>query len=112
MTGELCILNVGEGDMKIIFNHHDDVEAQHAIQILTDMQQRGYAILIELDDGSYVRAKSIDAQRGRYIIGLPKGAAVPTDAEPVGKGKKKGSRKVSVPVESRKAYGVARSAGG
>lgn len=116
MTGELSVLNVGAGDIRVVFNHADQGESAKAIRMLTDMQQRGYAILIELPDGSYTRAQAIDASRGRYVITLPEDVQLPPDAEPVptkrGRGRPRGRRTVSVPVKTSKAVGVARSAGG
>lgn len=132
MTGELSVLNVGAGDIRVVFNQADRGESAKAIRMLTDMQRRGYAILIELPDGSYTRAERIDATRGRYVITVPEDVAVPEDAELVnvcrcGCGKnvspgktwarghhsrKPGSRKVSVPIKTSRAVGVARSAGG
>lgn len=146
MTGSLSVLNVGAGDIEVIFNQHDSTERDRAIRMLKDMQARGYAILVRLDDGSYVRAKEVDAERGRYIVQLPEGgthaAAEPIDDAPAievtakapepgtcacGCGKKvkagkqwvlghhrrkKGGRKVAVPVHRAHATGIARSAGG
>lgn len=134
--GSLSVLNVGAGDIEVNFNQHDRGEAAKAITMLTDMQARGYAILVKDTDGNYQRAARIDATRGRYILTLPDATqTMPADAEPVtcrcGCGKhvtagktwakghhnrKPGSRrkgvKVSVPVTKRHAVGVARSAGG
>jgi hypothetical protein len=112
MTGELCVLNVGAGDIKVVFNEHDEAERAKAIRMLTDMQQRGYAILVELTDGSYTRAEAIDASRGRYVVTVPDDAEVPAHAEPVPTRRRGRPRKVSIPVERAKAVGVARSAGG
>jgi hypothetical protein len=116
MTGSLNVLNVGAGDIKLVFNQADSREAKKAIKMLTDMRDRGYAIMIELPDGSYTRATEIDASRGRYVITLPEDMELPPEAEVVptkGKnGRRNGSRKVSVPVARTRAHGIARSAGG
>lgn len=82
MTGSLSVLNVGAGDIEVVFNQHDEGEREKAVRMLKDMQARGYAILVKLDDGSYVRAKQIDAERGRYILQLPTGASHAA-AEPI-----------------------------
>ncbi len=114
-TASLSVLNVGAGDIKLVFNQADAAEARKAIKMLVEMRDRGYAILVELPDGSYTRATDIDASRGRYVITLPEDVAAPPDAEPAPKrrGRPKGSgRRVSVPVTSTRAVGVARSAGG
>lgn len=75
MTGSLSVLNVGAGDIEVVFNQHDTVERDRALKMLADMQARGYAILVKLDDGSYVRAKEIDHTRGRYIVQLSDGSS-------------------------------------
>lgn len=118
MTGSLSVLNVGAGDIKVVFNKDDNGESKRAIRMLTDMQQRGYLIAVELPDGSYTRAERIDATRGRYVITVPDDVADPPEAEPVASPKKKPAakgkrgRKVSVSIRRSRAVGVARSAGG
>jgi len=82
MTGSLSVLNVGKGDIEIVFNQHDTVERDRALKMLVDMRARGYAILVKLDDGSYVRAKTIDHARGRYIVQIPDGATLAA-SEPI-----------------------------
>ena len=117
MTGELNVLNVGSGDIAICFNQHDTGERAKAIRMLKDMQARGYALLMQLDDGSYTRVVDIDQTRGRYIVQLPEdkvalaGDEVEVEA-PRKRGRQKGSVKVSAPIQKRKVTGVARSAGG
>lgn len=117
MSGFLNVLNVGAGDIALTFNEMDDAEAQRALKMLTDMAARGYAILVQLKDGSYARAKKVDATRGRYIIQIPAEAPLPEAAEevrPAKRGRKaKGrSREVAVPIHKARATGIARSAGG
>lgn len=116
----LSVLNTGVGDIQVTFNQHDTGELEKDIRMLTDMQSRGYAILVQLEDGTYVRATEIDATRGRYIVQLPAAdvAKAGPDAivEPVrrkrGRPRKSDTVRVSVPVEKTRATGVARSAGG
>lgn len=112
--GEVAVLNVGAGDIKVTFNHLDEAEAQKAIRMLNDMQQRGYAILVETAEGEYARATSIDASRGRYIVSLPDTAPLPAGAEeePHKKRRPGRPRKVSIPIQNTRSVGVARSAGG
>ena len=121
MHGSLSVLNVGAGDIEVVFNQHDAGERERAIGMLKDMQARGYAILVRLEDGSYVRAESIDADRGRYIVQVPTDTALQAaGAEDVGepaptlKGRRRPrrGRRMSVPIEGVHAMGVARSAGG
>lgn len=119
-TGSLSVLNTGMGDIEIVFNQHDEVERERAMTMLTDMLTRGYAILMRLDDGTYVRVTEIDATRGRYIVQLPAAdvaqAGPEADVEPAPTLKRRRGRpptvRVSAPIETRHATGVARSAGG
>jgi hypothetical protein len=114
MTGSLSILNVGEGDINITFNRENPDETAQAITMLQDMQRRGYAIMIRLPDDTYVRAQSIDAEHGAYVVMLPADAprlGEEVIEQPV-KGKGRGTRKVALPVEKTQAVGIARSAGG
>lgn len=135
-TGGLSVLNVGAGDIEINFNHHDRGEAKKAIAMLTDMQQRGYAILVrDPVDGSYARATRIDATRGKYILSLPEGqepkadetvvtcrcgcGKVPLEGKAWAKGHQirkphslKKAVQIAAPIKNRRATGIARSAGG
>lgn len=120
MTGELNVLNVGGGDITVVFNQHDTGERAKAIRMLKDMQARGYALLMMLDDGTYTRVVDIDPKRGRYIVQVPEEdvALAGPEAEVVKKkrgrprGPQRRSTEVSAPIEKRKVTGVARSAGG
>lgn len=118
--GSLNVLNVGAGDIALNFNHLDEAEAEKAVRMLKDMQARGYAILVRLDDDTYVRAIDIDASRGRYLIQLPESMPLPAGAEEIAatdpalkkrRGRPPG-RRVSMPIERAHATGIARSAGG
>ena len=70
--GEIGILNVGAGDTKLSFDKNNPQECIRAARIVTDMLRRGYALLIEIDDGaggkSFVRAKDFDPNTCEYII--------------------------------------------
>lgn len=119
MNGSLSVLNVGAGDISITFNQHDTGERDKALRMLKDMQKRGYAILVRLDDGTYTRALEIDETRGCYVIQepaeLPAGDASPAptgDAPNDAPVKRRGRHRKSVPIEKAHATGVARSAGG
>jgi hypothetical protein len=48
--------------------------------MLRDMLKRGYLVAVQLPDGSYTRAKSVDATTGRYIITVPKALVADPDA--------------------------------
>lgn len=67
-TGEIGILNVGAGDIKISFNTDDEQEKIRARRIVKDMLRRGYALLIEVEPGKYQRAKDFDESTGEYLI--------------------------------------------
>ena len=115
MLGELSVLNVGAGDIRVIFNQEDRGETKKAIRMLTDMQQRGYAIMVELPDRTYARAQTIDGSSGCYVIVVPEDVELPDDAsvESVTKPQRgRKSKKAKLPIKTSKAVGVARSAGG
>lgn len=76
--GELFVPNVGEGDITVAFNKEDKGETAKALRMLRDMQRRGFAILVRLDDGTYQRVEAVDEMRGLYIVSLPDGE--PEDA--------------------------------
>lgn len=116
MVGELNVLNVGAGDIRVTFNHIDQGETKKALRMLKDMQQRGYAIMVALPDGTYTRAKTIDPTTNSYVIVVAEDAPLPTDAVvEKTRGRKKGktgTKSAKVPVRTSRAVGVARSAGG
>ena len=114
MTGSLSVLNVGAGDLEIKFNPHQPEELQRALKMLKDMQARGYAILVREEDGSYVRATSIDAARGPYIISGDAPEPVPQEGVPAVEPPKKrrGRPPRTVPVGTSHAVSLGRSAGG
>lgn len=73
VTGQLGILNVGDGDTKLSFDKNNPAERERAKRIVQDMLRRGYAILVEVgkaDDGEpiYRRAKDFDPETCEYII--------------------------------------------
>lgn len=121
-TGSLSVLNVGAGDIEIRFNQHQPEEVERAVKMLLDMQRRGYAILVKQDDGTYVRAHSIDPERAVYVIsGEPDQVTIRQeviDGEVVGDRKalppapRRGRARREQSIAGRHAVGVARSAGG
>lgn len=72
MTGEVGILNVGAGDIKVSFDKNNPVERVRAARIVKDMLRRGYALLIEVEqpDGTsaYQRALDFREDTCEYII--------------------------------------------
>lgn len=111
-TGSLAVLNTGAGDIIVTFNDHDDAETDKAIAMLVEMQQRGYAILVRQEDGTYTRAVAIDRATKSYVVVPPAPEAAPDAAgEPAEKPRRsRGRRRVA--VKGATAVAVARSAGG
>jgi len=70
--GVVGILNVGAGDTKLTFDKSNPAERIRAARIVRDMIRRGYALLIEVDDGKggtvQVRATDFDENTCEYII--------------------------------------------
>lgn len=70
--GEVAILNVGDGDTKLSFDPKNPAERIRAARIVADMIRRGYALLVEVDDGNggkhYTRALSFNEEVCEYII--------------------------------------------
>ena len=48
----LGVLSVGAGDTKLSFDKNNPAERIRSARIVTDMLRRGYALLIEVDDGN------------------------------------------------------------
>ena len=70
--GQIGILNVGAGDTKLTFDKNNPAEMIRSARIVTDMLRRGYALLIEIDDGKggkvYTRAHEFREDTCEYII--------------------------------------------
>lgn len=68
----LAVLNVGCGDIRLSFDPKDPAEVIRAVRIVTDMLRRGFALLVEVDDGKggkiFTRAKRFDEETSCYII--------------------------------------------
>lgn len=118
--GELHVLNTGGGDITVAFNHLDAAERATALRMLKDMQTRGYAILVQMEDGTYTRAIEVDAERGKYVVRVPD--EEPATAAPrtgmddgpalLAKRQRGRPRKQQIDVGKARAVSVARSAGG
>lgn len=121
--GQLSILSVSQGDIKISFDNKDAAETIRAKRIITDAMRRGYALLVEVD-GVYQRALDFDESKGEYVIAdwdpqtvqpdlRLKDAETETQETTAQPGPKKGKRgRKRIPIESTNAVGIARSAGG
>lgn len=68
MSGELSVLNVGDGDTKFSFDSKNPMEAVRAGRIVKDMLRRGYILFVKAKDGQYVRATEFDEKTNEYII--------------------------------------------
>ncbi len=105
--GSLAVLNTGAGDIVVSFENQSAAESDHAIAMLLDMQKRGYAILVKQDDGTYLRAESINATTKSYVVRPP--GAVDSASKRRGRPRRAIAEQ---PVKGRRAVAVARSAGG
>lgn len=142
VNGQVGILNVGAGDTKLTFDKSNPAERIRAARIVKDMIRRGYALLIEVDDGNggktHQRAHDFDENTCEYIIadfdpitaatidateprtGIDDGPAhsiVKSEAEtPVGApaAPRRGPRRRTkrIPAERAGGVAVARSSGG
>lgn len=70
--GMIGILNVGTGDTKLVFDKSNPAEVIRSGRIVKDMLRRGYALLIEVDDGkggkAFQRVKEFREDTAEYII--------------------------------------------
>ena len=90
MTGQLGILSVGAGDIKLSFDPKNPAERIRAARVVTGMLRSGYALLIAVPDPgggepTYQRATAFDEATCEYIIAdfdptaahQPRGASEP-----------------------------------
>lgn len=138
--GEVGLLNVGTGDIKLSFDPNNPAERIRAARIVRDMLRKGYALLIETTEGGvkgFRRALDFDENTYEYVIAdldpvaaaaadaeVPKNgqvqengestatesAASAPDAAPTPAPGKRGRKRI--PVEKARAVAVARTAGG
>jgi len=119
--GSLSCLNVSGGDIEITFDTQSAAEAIRAKRMIKDMLRRGYALLIEQEDGTHTRALDFDEKVGKYIVADFDPTIEETDgkqietqtetSEPTLK-KTSRSRRKQIPMEKAKTVAVAPSAGG
>jgi hypothetical protein len=127
MIGEVAILNVAAGDIKLSFDPSQPKEVARAAKIVKDMIRRGFVMLIEvgMDDKGplYRRAHDFDETTSEYIV-----AGDPADdfsedehhdekpASPPRQGRKPASRRTApprrIPASTTRAVAVSRTAGG
>lgn len=111
-AGEVAILNVGAGDIRLSFNPDDDAERVRAARIVKDMLRGGYALLVEVEkDGkkAFQRVKKFRDDTCEYVIADydPGGGGVGAAHRP-----KPVLRERAIPAKSTRAVAVSRSAGG
>jgi hypothetical protein len=91
MPGEVGILNVGAGDIKLSFDKNNPAECIRAARIVKDMLRRGYAILVAVEQPNgttaYQRIKEFREDTFEYIIAdLDPEIAAAADAQEAGEG--------------------------
>jgi hypothetical protein len=135
--GQLEILNVQGGEVKLTFDTKDCAEAIRARRIIVEMIHRGFVLLVEVERNSqkrFERALEFDATKGEYIIAdlianneeiapdldLPvesknQNSATKPLIDPKNQNsgtKPRGRPRKRLPMEETKATAVGRSAGG
>jgi hypothetical protein len=136
--GTMGILNVGAGDTKLTFDKNNPAELIRSGRIVTDMLQRGYALLIEVpgkkgQPPTYQRVYSFREDTSEYIIadldplqaakadeaghaqsqpGEETAAIAATEPEPTKPRAKPGRKTRAISATGTTGVAVARSAGG
>lgn len=100
--GQVAVLSVGRGDMKINFDSDDPEEVEKARIIVQDMLQRGYMIYIEVD-GEQIKVNDFDPEKDEYIVKIDKRTKLWKDRDKEDKPKKSTTKRVS----AKKATGTA-----
>lgn len=67
-SGEIDVLNVGAGHLKIEYSKADAIERERARRMVTDMLRRGYSLFVEVEGGELALVKEFDAEREVYIV--------------------------------------------
>lgn len=126
MTGEVAILNVGEGDTKLTFDPTNPAEVERSARIVKDMLRRGFVLLIEVGHNEkgpiYQRAHDFDEATAEYIIaGIAEpqedheeaeDEAAPSRPRKSAPPRPRKAERRRVPAASANAVSVSRTAGG
>lgn len=124
MTGTVSILNVGEGDTKLVFDRDNPGDTARAARIVKDMLRRGYTLMVDsgkkTENGKpvYQRVLEFREDTFEYIIADfdPQIATVADsqEAEPSHEPNKRRGRpgKRSLDAATTKAVAVPHRAGG
>jgi hypothetical protein len=112
-VGQLEVLSVGQGHIRIKFDKDDAVEFQRARRIIADMLKRGYVLLVE-HDGKLQRVRRFDETTDEYIVADGPLNATDEEESPPAEQAKRGRRprEKRVPLKEGQATGVAPTAGG
>ena len=117
--GELSVLNVRQGDIKVSFNSSDPMEVERARRIVEDMLRRGYILFVEVK-GKLRKATGFDPKTDEYILADGPLYASPPMDEPVDdpeipapkrRGRPPGSKN-RASAKSTRATGVPPTSGG
>ena len=70
--GQVCVLNVGEGDLKLSFDTTNKGEVARTKRLVTKLLRDGFVIVIQVgeSDGEplYKKVKRFDASTSEYIV--------------------------------------------
>lgn len=111
--GQLEVLSVGHGHIKIKFDKEDAVEFERARRIIADMLKRGYVLLVE-HEGKLQRVRRFDETTDEYVVADGPLNATEEEEAPSAAPAKRGrkAREKRVPLKEGQATGVAPTAGG
>lgn len=68
MQGELSILNVRAGDIRITFDNKSPEELAKVKATIVDLLRRGCTIAVQMEDGTFEPVDAFDPERNEYII--------------------------------------------
>jgi hypothetical protein len=109
VSGNLDVLNVGHGHLKLTITEGDAAEIAKARRIIEDMMARGFAIFVETPKG-LTRVKRFNSRRMTYVIDDTMDTTPAAEAPP--RVKKTARRSREVRATKTKATAIGRSAGG
>ena len=111
-VGQLEVLSVGHGHIRIKFDKDDAVEFERARRIIADMLKRGYVLLVE-HEGKLQRVRRFDETTDEYIVADGPLHATEEESPPAEQPRRgRKQREKRVPLKEGQATGVAPTAGG
>ena len=114
-SGEVSILSVGKGDLKFTFDTDDPAELEKAEQIVGNMIDRGYVLMVRFKNGKTRRVKRFSKSKREYIVAdLPKAMQGPIEKAKRSIGSVIGikPKEASVPAKNVELTAIAPTAGG